>query len=606
MRQTCLCKHLGIVCKGPHVCSFLRLPASVRRRIYEYAGVGLDIEGESRKEGMISLNEDELSLLYVCRTTRADVEAIIFSQQHPHQSLCVVVGADDTGEVQEGDVTIEQALYYLLNLPNWVCLKLRVLYVQLYLNPWWCLSRNKIPRQIEPSLITLWQRAIRHVLARVEPGTLTLHLVCDIPSEDHCIEPAREVLLPLSDFPGVLEELQMLLHNAGRVPCLKALAGRIALIAQRPREPDPYRDNQPFRFLDLPVEIRQLVFSYTNLVSPCRRIQWSPDVGFSAPVPFCACEDGIICREEHIHHALKFHKCDAQFTWTDARRVMPFCQQYSSGYSSRCNHKQSPLALFLVSRAVYEEAIRFFYANNRVVIVPSDQPQYTVFATSEASLGQQEERETVEFRHLTYIREDATGLFLNRINQSSISLLRQLEIVFPRIPPESSPGGPAFGTWLLAVERLHQADIPRLTLILHIWTFPHRNELSFNEPGAWPDGHCIAFLAQQSTRLVQPLRDLTEPHVNRNLRLFFVHLQCYRHWSPSQLRDHIRNSHLPEVPSPNWGIGSHCIPPSTERIRKLESQIEKIVMGVAYNSYECSKEAERPSPWLRQIWDSDC
>ncbi|KAH6666039.1 hypothetical protein B0J14DRAFT_605184 [Halenospora varia] len=588
MKQTCLCEYLRVTCNHPD--TFLHIPASIRRRIYLYAGLTTGTYIAYPNIGSVEGGDDctiphedyvvTYNLTHVCQQIRDEVEAILLNR-----NTCVYF-----------DHNVDDGLDYLSQISPYTCSMLRNVYVHLYVHP----DRNgryqREPSPLEWKRIDMWQLATTNILSHASPQRLRLHLICDTGYS----KKTDAVLQPLCNFPGVLLELELRLHKQEHEnKRLTTLARETALQAQGQ---NPNAPSGIFRFFDLPEEIRRNIFAYTNLVAPYRKVHWEPESGFRAEFIFCEC-DGSVCLEADLHDGRRFLSCGA-----DSDITGNFCMRYRSSYSSRCNHGSSPLSLLLVSRPMYEEAIAFFYASNRIIIQPDEQSENAIFAGADAEppshqpgAAEQTDAATpydpdqAEFSGTKYMRHDATKLFLERLGSKVLRLVRNLEIVFPRIGPDSSlsDADPAYSEWCMAVDYLAclaaHADVPRLTLIVHIWTTPAGRV-------DWPLERTAHMVEAQAPRLLKPLRALSQ------LERLFVHLEWPKHWSPPKLLHDIKTSKVPKKESPGCGIGLHYIPRSEEVVAEKEVRLEKMVMDAEYDSYSMGKGDELPSQWVRDQW----
>ncbi|KPM40855.1 hypothetical protein AK830_g5687 [Neonectria ditissima] len=602
MNQTCLCEYLGVTCNHPD--TFLRIPASIRRRIFLHAGLIVDAyiaypnlaPLETDDESTIPQNRVvTYTLLHVCRQIREEVEAIILNR-----NICVY-----------SEDNVDVGLAYLSQISPYACSVLRDVYVHLYTQPSWHEGDRSGPSPLSRDRIRMWQSAAKNILSHASPQRLRLHVICD--TGNH--KKTAAVLQPLRSFPGVLLELELRLHE-GRYDDddakLRVLARETALQVQGR---NAIADSRPFRFFDLPQKIRQEIFMYTNLITPHRRVNWDPESGFRAGFFFCDC-DGSVCLEKNLHESHTMTRCGAYSEVSG-----DFCMKHNSSYTSRCNHGESPLLLFLTSQAMYKEAIEFFYANNRVIIQPYWTVENAMFAGSNEELACRpgttglsdttENPDTAEqarpappydidhgeMSRTKYIWHDATKLFLERLGTKTVKLLRTLEIVFPRIDPNSSLSDTdtAFSEWRMAVGYLAylgaHSDVSSLTLIVHIWATPAARH------SMWPVGRTALTLDREAPRLLEPLRALPQ------LDCLFVHLEWPLHWSPGKLLNDIKISKVPKKESLGCGIGLHYIPRSKESVAEKEVKLEKMVMGPDYDSYSMGKWNELPSQWVRSEWD---
>lgn len=582
MKQTCLCKYLGVTCNHPD--TFLQIPASIRRRIYLYAGLITDtflpyphidpVEGDKDCTKPAEERITTCNLINTCQQIGDEVEAIVLNQ-----NTCVY-------KCGEYDDTVDDGLECLSQISPNACSMLRDVYVHLYVRPDSYYGREGSD-SLQWERIEMWQAAAMNILASASPQQLRLHLICDTENRTK----AAAVLQPLLDFPGVLLELEIRLHQKF------VTQARETVLQVQARDPTP---SKPFRFFDLPEELRRHIFTYTDLVVPYRKVHWDPESGFRAQFIFCEC-DGSVCLDEDLHAGRKFLHCGAVSKITG-----DFCMRYYGSYSSRCKHGSSPLSLLLTSRAMYNEAIDFFYASNRVVILPDWNTERAIFAKADAKqpdaadqadIPMIDETDQVEFPWAEYKTHDATKLFMERVGPTALGLIRNLEIVFPAIGPNSSlsDADTAYSEWRKAVDYLsHLATegVPKLTLIVHIWTEPATTYPSWTLERK---AHILEAQGHQLLEVLQPLSRL-------QLKRLFVHVEWPAHWSPPKLLHDIETSKIPKKESPGCGIGLHWIPRSNEDFAKKEILLEKMVMGDKYDSYSVGKGDELPSQWVRQPW----
>ena len=108
-----------------------------------------------------------------------------------------------------------------------------------------------------------WKKIVDHLALSANVSKLELKLICDV--ED---SKAADLIL------GPLKQLKLskctLRLNEKYIPELEYLA-RQAVLRATSHNP-AIRD--PFRFLDLPTELRQRILSFTDLVTPFREIEW--------------------------------------------------------------------------------------------------------------------------------------------------------------------------------------------------------------------------------------------------------------------------------------------------------------------------------------------
>lgn len=229
----------------------------------------------------------------------------------------------------------------------------------------------------------------------------------------------------------------------------------------------------------------------------------------------------------------------------------------------------------LTSRDMWKEAAAVYYSSNRLTILPQRS-----LLSPESELGYGTSQAT----------NDATFLFLKRVQPALVAHIRTLEIIFPRLDFKASVESayPPFLQWCQAVEDLHaHAQLQNLTVIIHFWQRPF---------GALPDDY---LKGDDSTpllaKMLVPLKSLVQ------MRRLFIHLDYPSHWSPPRLLQDI--SKQPRKPSPGCLVGEHFIPQAHRRITEAEGKLERLVMGAGYHSSSRGKADMLPSPSIRKAWD---
>ncbi|XXG97418.1 hypothetical protein Hte_003719 [Hypoxylon texense] len=105
---------------------------------------------------------------------------------------------------------------------------------------------------------------------------------------------------------------------------------------------------QGFRFSDLPTEIRLKILKYTDLVTPCSAVRWSPR-GYSLHI---GKEDTKLSRLEWLSQ-------DGSYT----------CEGYYVPDVPRFQCWEKPTAMFLVNKAFSSEAQAVFFACNQFEVI---------------------------------------------------------------------------------------------------------------------------------------------------------------------------------------------------------------------------------------------
>ncbi|KAI1345905.1 hypothetical protein F5Y01DRAFT_322520 [Xylaria sp. FL0043] len=300
----------------PTANTFLGLPAAIRQQIYYDAGVIRHIclalvpkhhrnhltKLQRRRVSTLVLTGVTYNLLQVCKEVNQEVGTMICA----HNTL--IVAHDE----------IDYGLTVLLGLSHQQCAALGNVSVHLVLkasaNSWLPVERPLPNESLSEARIALWVAAARHILANSHQN-ISLQIFCHTGASSNSIS----VLQPLVDFPGRLKRCEIQLDckiGANHVQT-QELAYETACIAEGL---DPSLRSGPFRFFDLPFEIRQYILKFTDLVTPFNEIAWSASRGFRSSYMLKRCPG-----EEH-------------------------CGKI---------------------RRLYHEAVQVLYSCNRVVIVPS-------------------------------------------------------------------------------------------------------------------------------------------------------------------------------------------------------------------------------------------
>ncbi|KAI1455964.1 hypothetical protein F4805DRAFT_434106 [Annulohypoxylon moriforme] len=540
-----------------HTRTFLNLPLEIRVRIYEAGGlvVGANLRLAPSRTRDFTISPDfqpsdeslrfTYSILQTCKVINAEVITHICSRNK------LFVFPPD----------IDYGLGFLRRLNPQQCSALTDLSIELY-------SQKPIPNRAEiydtclwpitprlptPALLTSWQVTARHILSHVTPQTLSLQLFCDTGISDTTFA----VLQPLKEFPGILKDCELQLYHQPRNTQVRALAWETYA---RAKGLDPDLREHPFRFFDLPAEIRRHVLEYTDLVAPYKEVYWCASRGFhiSRALSNCADDD---C-DAHLHQGRRFLCCAPPHTETTGY----VCCQRRSGYSSRCQCWVPPTALLLTNHSLYREAVQVLYSCNRVIVVPSGGLRSYLRLDGKAT------------------RLDASRFLTRHRWPDVLHHLRSLEFVFPAINPASSRVSSelVYHDLCFAIDHLKaHADVPKLTIIVNVTSTAviikgDRNSFYRTLVEL---GRDKILVFQAFVQLLDCLKTL------RCMRRFFVHVEWAGHWSTEH---------------PRVGFSKHD--ELDLQINEMESWLEKMVMGDQYNSEAEGKMNEQPSIWLYGIW----
>ncbi|KAI1378363.1 hypothetical protein F4677DRAFT_392651 [Hypoxylon crocopeplum] len=533
-----------------HARSFLDLPSKIRQRIYKTADL---VVGKTLRLAPRNIDDDfsesqpspesldfTYSLLQTCKTINDEVMTLICSQ-----NILVVVHEH-----------VRYGLEFLRRLSPEQCSALTNLFVQLHLkaSPVDDSQLLPPPDPLHPALVASWQTTARHILSHTKPGTLNLGLFCDTGVSDTTFS----VLQPLRDFSGFLRNCEIQLHHQKENTRAHAIAREACI---RARGFDPNLRDRPFRFFDLPTEVRRHILEYTGLVTPYKEVYWTADRGFRAAAALARC-GGKDC-DEYLHRGCRFLGCTQPYSAVTGY----ICCQRRSGYSSHCQCWEAARSLLLVNRSLYREALQVLYSCNRIIVIPSKGFRSCLRPVDTAT------------------RLDASKFITRHMWPDVLHNLRTLEFVFPAIDPATLISGePYYLDFCHAIDHLKaHTDISKLTIIVNItlagsvtrgdqnWI---RDELVKSEGNE-------AFALRIHAQLLDHLKTL------RCMKRFFVHLEWAWHWF---LIDH-----------PRVGLPHNCL---DREMNKMESWLENMVMGDDYDSEAAGKGNEQPSIWLYKIWST--
>ncbi|KAF3771104.1 hypothetical protein M406DRAFT_326504 [Cryphonectria parasitica EP155] len=290
--------------------------------------------------------------------------------------------------------------------------------------PLGCVSRT------DKSILSQWRRVCARLAANARPYQLKLYLVAEV-ADDQTL---NAIVGPLRSLPVLSEAAINLGHHLKGVGALdpKALARNTALsLTDR-------LQNQPFRFLDLPLELQMQIFQYTDLVDSSM-IEWDPSERFRARAMRSNCRT----KDEA-----------SSGDWT------PFCSlEQTAAFSPRCECRASPLEYFLVSKSFAVAARSVLYACNEFRLLPSHYGNTGMIAGFDA-------HEDDGYYQLTL------PSFLRRMPPQHVASLRHLTLVFPPLAPDYLlPDQRGWGEWVRAVERLAarlEVKPARLKLQVHL------------------------------------------------------------------------------------------------------------------------------------------
>ncbi|KAI1169509.1 hypothetical protein F4777DRAFT_592668 [Nemania sp. FL0916] len=538
--------------------NFLGIPPSIRQRIYFNAGVVirgycLALAPRDTSELLPRIPAEEIcntySLLQTCKVVHQEVLTLICA----HNTLALVHDHIDYG------------LRFLGGLsPQHVSIHLAV-----------AARSDPPPRSSGKALLTgsrlaSWLSTARHVLSNTNRN-LNLQLFCHTGADSI----TSAVLQPFQDFPGRLRDCHIELDNQkGESHFEVQDLAREAV--NRAKGFDPSLRSSPFRFFDLPFEIRQQILMLTDLVTPFNEIYWSAKNGFMIKRVFNECSDEPMDYAMNYIHSRTHHACPFLFCNSNASSIHGYptyscckctgyvCCQDRSGYSSRCKCWSDPTSLLIANRQLYHEAIQILYSCNRIIILPSGD-----FRTAIGPISK---------------RLDISAFITRHMWPEALQHLRNLECVFPAINPlyADMTCGPYFLDYCFALDHLaSKADLSKLTVAVYLTVLSSvltDDKRWFQRELRLRDTHSAL---RAHTQLLEPFSKL------RGMKAFYAYLEWGWRFSIYTVKEQFRPN--PSIADLNGEIDS------------LELSLEQMIMGREYDPIGAGKLQRRPSSWLFKL-----
>jgi hypothetical protein len=515
---------------------FLSLPAVLRKQIYLRAGLVSDAEIDLNGGREIHYHwgpqrpfQVSHDLLLTCRTFYTDIHPILYSTN------VFYIRYRDKENLERLRILSPDTIALLTQLTVYLNDSCH------YVHPEHISNHNSVEsdKPLEASCqATLfeWQRAASHIVAHVKLSTLRFFLVCDSAN----VETAEAVVEPLRIAP-TLADCRIRLAQKPNLP-LQKLAQEVSMRAIGYQYPPA---ESPFRYLDLPRELRLKILQYTDLVTPLREVEWSSENKFSLRYSYQSCgQNG--CEWLQPCYPASFPACQFRNCWhLGHKNAGCFCQRHHAAFSSICHCWAPPTSLFLVCKEVQQDAQATFYSKNRFVIVPpSDECYRPVKSTPK--------------------RLDISIFLRDIVPPEALGFLKFLDIVFPPFYDDYlGDDEPAYQNWLQTIDHIGDlVNLPVLTLRVHmadICLYPehapeYRTKMTEEESQT---------IVNAYERAIKPLSKLREKGLNR----FFTDLTLP--WGRTVKSIRKRN----EDPSAFMAES-----------RELQLWGERLVMGGAYDS----------------------
>ncbi|KAK3293671.1 uncharacterized protein B0H64DRAFT_364449 [Chaetomium fimeti] len=294
-----------------------------------------------------------------------------------------------------------------------------------------------------------WHAAAAH-LSMTDPGRLTLSLVCDInPKHPQALQIAESAVAPIRLLPpSHLKRCDVRLAKRpdGR---LQQIARDTVLHACGIPTPS-LEPSKRVTLTTLPRELRIRILQYTDLVTPRREVTWSRQEPQYAV--FCrrfdARRDGI----PSDRNDTRFFACSLR-AWLSNGPPMNgcFCRRRHAAFTLDCECWAPPRPLFLICRALYEDAQFVFFSSNRFVI-----HDYSACLPWQVPLLDDHSEGPVPTYPYYSPRLAASQFLRDVVPTHSLAHLRFLELVFPCYRPPTWPESqhPAMQDWRATVSWL--------------------------------------------------------------------------------------------------------------------------------------------------------
>jgi hypothetical protein len=311
-----------------------------------------------------------------------------------------------------------------------------------------------------------WHRVwTENVRPNLQPANLQLDFSCDVAD----VETGQLALEPfLAEIRPYLARCNIRLARR-KIEALRRIARSAVERVVCPAEPSKIelgppiqqlrRQKTPTSFMDLPAEIRQHIFEYTDLVVPDSEVEWSTYRGW-----YIRCGESWQDEQssEYLSHLHPIAK-DRSMTTDDAFGYRKydlerahcleklggrgcFCKSRHTVYSSYSKLKcwAPPTPLFLICSILRQDALKIFYSRNRIVVWPCESICW------------------VSLRPNPLDRLHISTFLMDVVPRDALCHLRYLEIVFDMPDPWAvsdgalmdwcSAGSTELTDWELAIE----------------------------------------------------------------------------------------------------------------------------------------------------------
>lgn len=429
------------------------------------------------------------------------------------------------------------------------------------------------------SLMEEWHSAAARLLSHIAPGRLALSVVCDIdPKHPQALDIAISVVTPIRLLPpSHLKECRIRLAKTPDIRLRKLAEDTVFYACGIPAVALKLRSSVATTLATLPRELRIRILEYTDLITPRRQVIWArQDRAYTVRSFSCdpdAPPDDL--------HSDQFSEC-----WRDAygRRISVngcFCRRRHAAFSLGCKCWFPPgPSLFLLSRALYQDAQFVFFSGNRFIV-----HDYNISPAWVLPLLEMHEVRSRDLPVPTYPYSNerfAACHFLREVIPThSLPHLQFLELVFPLYLPHSWPEAhhPVMQDWWETVHWLEgNINLSRLTIRLMV-----------AEARDAPYSYYHTRTSEEGETVMTAFSDLMRPFkrlADNGLARFYAHFPYPWEWT--------EESRTRRLHGMRWLV---------EEMEALKKRAELHVMGLRYESlYANGRKEPELSDWVTMTY----
>lgn len=453
----------------------LSLPPYIRHQIYHHINIPVDTVLRPQNEyilynaGWPAYNSKKnhpstksaFRLLLVCRVINSEVSHLLYSQN--------TIIIDDSRALLNFRPT---------TIASFTSLKMGLSYISQQYNDHCCHLYGSNEIENFDSTVADWKAAVDYIAPHIQPSKLVLELICDTDLERNKLEKvkaAKGMVAPISQLPTLLGCHIRLGANPNKALFDIAKSAATRAVNQLRR---------PFRYFDLPFEIRAHILSFTDLVTPPNEVEFEYGQGYRVSTKnkrktrirnptnhptdhricwsftdiekftsFWDAEDFLEekaktpCRFSGMNQSTEnlrghcwwrdeyysqFYSCPGadENCKRSMREPGCFCRALHTAYSPLCRCWAPPSELFGISKAFKADAEAVFFSQNHIIV-----------------------REYSEEVPIKVAKGTSIVQFLDSLSPVAIRNLRSLEICLDNESLRDDANPEAYEGWRSAIER---------------------------------------------------------------------------------------------------------------------------------------------------------